>query len=351
MDKAQTFKLGVAVAVTLLNGAPAWANNSRAIVGVESCLNFRAKPSYYSRTMECVSANTPVKFIKSADRGYSLVEINGQRGYVFNRYLGSAPKAPATEMGSVAQVIDAPATAEAKPIKVTAPPPLVQATAARIEVDVQPEKKPLIPPAAKVELPSTETTEGHIALWGNSPEKQQWTKTAVAAIREHWSKFMKARDLNDFCPRFKEASRFEKESCILNIIAGLAKFETYNFNPRDVSPEGAPLYYNSVGLFQLSHNRKAKECVKEGARSEADLKKPLLNIKCAVRIMATLVANKGSIGGRKGAGGYWAPLQYSRQHRNSKYNKIVSLAQREYNKAIARGPQPEKTVATAQVIE
>ncbi len=291
-----------------------------------SCLNFRSKASSRSRVKKCLRSSATVQVIDYRPGGYSKVMVNGNVGYVYSRYISepvtSGPAAnPETNL---ANPVTGGSSARLPPPSTRDEPPAVHAGGS------------LTAAAARVQ-------------WGSG--RQSWTAAALEAIRANWSKLQNGRDIESFCPGYSRSSRAEKENCWLVIVGALVRRES-NFKPGTTYREGAPLYYNSVGLLQLSHNSRARECTQEGARSENDLKNPELNLRCGIRILARLVGARGRIAGRAGAGAYWSVLRNPGEHRSANLNGIRSeasnlfrtqVAGRFPDRAIAGVPQEEQT--------
>lgn len=181
-----------------------------------------------------------------------------------------------------------------------------------------------------------------IPLWGNRAE---WTHAALETIRKNFDNLDKAKDIDNFCPGYRSGTVGEKEACWLSVASAVAKKES-DFDPNQSYPEGPPLNYNSVGLFQLSQNPQAQECNKEGARNEQDLKNPILNIRCGIRIMGERIASYGKLAGKQGAGSYWSVLREPNEHKNSKLREISQLTQGNYRFAQNRIRNSETAVAS-----
>ncbi len=56
-------------------------------LNVSGCVNFRSGASARSRAYSCLYSRSTVKMLNYNPRGYSLVEVNGRRGYVWTEYL------------------------------------------------------------------------------------------------------------------------------------------------------------------------------------------------------------------------------------------------------------------------
>lgn len=308
----------VSCLLTLFISSPAFAvgtisgSSNESSVQVSSCLNFRAKASARGRIQKCLRSNSTIQVIDYQPGGYSRVMVDGRTGYVYSKFI-SPPGPPQNNT------------------PVTGGPGL-----------------PLPPSITRDEPPASFaggslTADAARVQWGTTPERQRWTAAALAAIRANWSKLQNGRDVESFCPGYSRASLAEKENCWLVIVGALVRRES-NFKPGTVYGEGAPLYYNSVGLLQLSQNPRARECTPEGARSENDLKNPELNLRCGIRILARLVGSRGRIAGRAGAGAYWSVLRNPGEHRSAKANGIRDEASKLFRSEIA-GRFPDRAIA------
>lgn len=274
-----------------------------------TCLNFRAQASSRSRVRGCLGAGSEVKILNYNPGGYSQVDINGRTGYLFTRYLSLPSGGP----------------------QVTVPAQTIR------EYSNNPANSGTLTGANARGLE-----------WGNSPERQRWTDSALASFREHWAKLQQAQDVNSFCPGYARSSRAEQENCWLLILNVLVRRES-GFNARNVSSEGPPLNYHSVGLLQLSHNGRARECVQEGARSEEDLKNAELNLRCGIRTMANLISKHGRIAGRRGAGSYWSPLRNPGEHRYAASHQVIREASARFVTQVAgRFPAQPQTGGAVQ---
>ncbi len=280
-----------------------------------SCLNVRSKASFRSSVQNCLRSSSTVQVISYKPGGYSKVMVNGRTGYVYSKYI--SPPRTSGPSSNIGPSFASPITGGSN---LRLPPSNTPANSGGA----------LTAASAKVQ-------------WGTSAERQRWTAAALAAIRANWSKLQNGRDVESFCPGYSRSSRSEKENCWLLIVGALVKRES-NFKPGTTYPEGAPLFYNSVGLLQLSHNSRARECTPEGARSERDLKNPELNLRCGIRILARLVGSRGRIAGRAGAGAYWSVLRNPGEHRAAKANGIRSEASNLFRTQVA-GRFPDRAIA------
>jgi hypothetical protein len=164
------------------------------------------------------------------------------------------------------------------------------------------------------------------ALWSGKSNTEGWTNAVVSVVRAHMSEFDRARDVEEFCPGYRQASQAQKETCWVRLVSAVSKYES-GFNPRDTFREVTGQM--SIGLLSLSPG----ECAE--ARSSAALKQPIPNLTCGTRMMADLIARDGSIESpapSRGAATYWSVLRRSRskRHRGTGHKNQIMSSTREY---------------------
>lgn len=131
--------------------------------------------------------------------------------------------------------------------------------------------------------------------------KQAWTDVALASVNDAGLDVLKPTDARKFCPNGMNAHNW------VHLLAAMAKFES-GFDPNQVYRESFGV--NSIGLLQLSVSDKAYGCA---FKTEADVKDPIKNIQCAVKILKKWVLSDGVIssGSNKGGARYWSVLRPS----------------------------------------
>lgn len=143
-----------------------------------------------------------------------------------------------------------------------------------------------------------------IAPWSRVSGSMLWTRQAVDSIRIHLASLDRARDVNDFCPGYRNSTTTESQhiACWIRIVGGIMEKES-GFKTNDALIENSG--EASVGLMAMS----AGQC--PNAPSSSALKNPLKNIECAVNVMARLVQRDGYISGPswQGAARNWSCLQ------------------------------------------
>lgn len=115
--------------------------------------------------------------------------------------------------------------------------------------------------------------------------------------------------------------KLKTKDCVAQLMSIMAKYES-GFDPKNVYHEPPPLGVDSIGLFQLSIESEKSLC---SLKSKDDLKEPITNIKCAVKVLSKWVQKDGVLfGGQKGAwrGGsrYWSVLRTT----SGSYSKIMN---------------------------
>ena len=166
------------------------------------------------------------------------------------------------------------------------------------------------------------------ALWSNLRSTDAWTTAVLKVVRNKFSSFEAAKDVETFCPGYRKASQFQKENCWLRLVSAVVRFES-SFKPGDSFREPNGAY--SVGLLALSPG----EC--PNAPDIKSLKNPVKNLECGVGKMAKLIASGRYIDGPKGnrgAAAYWSVLRAPYRYKKYKLGKkhlIVPLT-KEYRK-------------------
>lgn len=161
--------------------------------------------------------------------------------------------------------------------------------------------------------------------WGH----QDWSDKVSELVDEKMPSFLAATDFEKFCPKFKLFNPSTKKLVIGELIVGMVKYES-GFNPNSTYNEPPPLGYPSIGLLQLSYVDKQSYPFCNLDKAKDNLKDPINNLDCGVKIMAKLIARDGVISSanNKGASAYWSVLRplKSGQPRPS-YSGIINHVQ------------------------
>lgn len=142
---------------------------------------------------------------------------------------------------------------------------------------------------APLQVPVNQHTE-FVLDWGH-PE---WTAELLARIGEHMPAFnTAAKDMVRFCPHYAQLDKETRAKVLAVLAVAIAKRES-NFKTETVYKESTGV--DSIGLYQLSYGD--KYCPTK--KASGDLKDPLINIGCAVKLMASYSQSDQVIA----AGGY-----------------------------------------------
>lgn len=154
--------------------------------------------------------------------------------------------------------------------------------------------------------------------WGNP----SWDRALTDGLITQLPKLDKgSKDMERFCPRYNSLSDLGRVQAWAALAVAIAKKES-DYDPSTAYKEKTGQW--SLGLYQLSYGDRF--C--PSSRSEGDLKNPIVNIQCAVKIMGYWVEKDRVVaaGGYtqygappdKGLAQYWAvirvPDRKSRHH-------------------------------------
>jgi hypothetical protein len=134
-----------------------------------------------------------------------------------------------------------------------------------------------------------------------------------------------------FCPNYGKLSSRGRVTAWAHLAVAIARFES-GFNPRTVYRESNGV--DSIGLYQLSYGD--RHCPR--SRRIGDLKDPIVNIRCAVAIMADYVGADRAVaaGGYvrygapppKGLARYWSVLRVPDSKSKHRLAEIIALAKK-----------------------
>jgi hypothetical protein len=143
-----------------------------------------------------------------------------------------------------------------------------------------------------------EPTLPNVAIPGMSAE---WTSEVLKLLDGgELDKFDNAEDdMTRFCPLYKELEADQRAVAVTYMLSAIIKYES-SYNPKTVFKESDGSY--SIGLFQLTYGNYG--CPKN--RAHGDLKDPIINLRCGVKLAAHL-ADRDSVIASGGYVKYGAP--------------------------------------------
>jgi hypothetical protein len=151
-----------------------------------------------------------------------------------------------------------------------------------------------------------------VLSWDTKAERKAWSAELVKAVEAHKADLDRGNP-DGFIPGYTGLSADQQVKFWAELIIGMAKFESA-WKPNTIYHEPPPLNIDSVGLLQLSYEDQPGYKLEPLDRAKRSLEDPLINLRCAVKIMAKLVAKDGVVAagaGKKsrGAARYWSVLR------------------------------------------
>ncbi len=174
------------------------------------------------------------------------------------------------------------------------------------------------------------------------PERQAWSAELREGIGNHLKQLEMAEDVAQFFPNYWGLSETQRIEAWARLFIEIARIESIGFRPDAIGDKGG-----SIGLFQLSYSDRYhyKLDLDPNEKDEnRSLRNPLVNIRCAVEIFASLVEHNGhaiayrrakdgswessiQTKGAKGAARYWSTLQ---DRKGDLYLTVIRKKLREY---------------------
>ena len=147
--------------------------------------------------------------------------------------------------------------------------------------------------------------------WDHTSKGTDWTKTAMAALRDHGMPLASTvpDDIEAYCPGYKTASTEERQAFWVGLLSSLSKHES---TWRETAVGGGGRWY---GLFQISPGTaRAYGCEAKSGKALLDGAK---NVNCAIRIMSHTVPRDNVISqGMRGVAADWGPFHSSSKRKD-----------------------------------
>lgn len=148
--------------------------------------------------------------------------------------------------------------------------------------------------------------------WDTLDERKVWSAQLISSVTEHKNQLDKG-NLEAFINGYATLPVELQIKLWSELVVAIAHFES-NWKPHTIFHEPPPLGVDSVGLLQLSYEDQPIYKLESLDRIAKSLEDPVVNIRCGVKIMATLVAKDStvatSVGGKhRGAARYWSVLR------------------------------------------
>ena len=135
--------------------------------------------------------------------------------------------------------------------------------------------------------PDAEVTP--VMRWDFRPDSQAWTEGTLDALESHGRVLpaMVPADVAEWCPGYEGQTEENRAAFWAGLFSALAKHES-TWRPEAVG--GGGLWYGLVQI--LPSTARAYGC---DATTGAELKEPVANLRCGVRIAAHQVADRGTV--------------------------------------------------------
>jgi hypothetical protein len=155
-------------------------------------------------------------------------------------------------------------------------------------------------------------SDGTTLSWDSRPERKPWSEQllkSVALAKEELDR----GNPEQFVPGYSELSESQQIKLWAELFVAMARFES-NWKSHEIFHEPPPLGVDSIGLLQLSYEDEPLYHLEHLDRSVKSLEDPLVNLRCGVKIMSTLVAKDGVVassdsGRHRGGARYWSVLR------------------------------------------
>jgi transglycosylase-like protein with SLT domain len=153
--------------------------------------------------------------------------------------------------------------------------------------------------------------------WDTVAERKAWSRQLLGSIETMKTELDRGQP-NLFAPRYSTLDVSGQVKFWAEFFIAIARFES-SWKPHEIFHEPPPLGVDSVGLLQLSYEDEPVYHLEHLDRAGKSLEDPLVNLRCGVKIMATLVAKDGVVaatvdGKHRGGARYWSVLRAGGRH-------------------------------------
>lgn len=159
---------------------------------------------------------------------------------------------------------------------------------------------------------------GAALSWESSASRAAWSAELRGAVTAKKADLEKGKP-EEFIAGYNGLTVEMQVKFWAELIVGMAKFES-GWKPTTRFKEPAPLNVWSIGLLQLSYEDAAHYPLEPLSRDAKSLEYPLVNLRCAVVILAKLLARDRAVvghwgGSHRGGAAYWSVLRSGASHK------------------------------------
>jgi hypothetical protein len=160
-------------------------------------------------------------------------------------------------------------------------------------------------------------TETLTLSWETKPERRTWSAELITAVSTHLAE-LEAGNPEEFVAGYHALPAPGRLRYWGELVVAMAKFES-GWKPDTIFHEPPPLGVDSVGLLQLSYEDQKFHKLERLDRASRSLEDPLVNLRCGVVILSTLLARDGVVAGmadgkHRGGARYWSVLRSGPTH-------------------------------------
>jgi Transglycosylase SLT domain len=151
-----------------------------------------------------------------------------------------------------------------------------------------------------------------VLAWDSRPERKAWSAQLLESVTSSKQELDRGNP-EAFAAGYSALPASRQVKFWAELFVAIARFES-GWKPHEVFHEPPPLGVDSIGLLQLSYEDEPVYHLEHLDRNQKSLEDPLMNLRCGVKIMSTLVARDGvvatSVGGKhQGGARYWSVLR------------------------------------------
>jgi Transglycosylase SLT domain len=165
--------------------------------------------------------------------------------------------------------------------------------------------------------------------WDSRPGRKVWSSQLLESITSAKGELERGNP-EQFMPGYAALAASRQIKFWAELLVAMAKFES-NWKPNEIFHEPPPLGVDSVGLLQLSYEDEPIYHLEHLDRNAKSLEDPLVNLRCGVKILSTLVAKDGVIassdgGKHRGGARYWSVLRAGAGHHLEEIRTAARMA-------------------------
>lgn len=166
-------------------------------------------------------------------------------------------------------------------------------------------------------LTEANLSKGGALSWDTKPERKSWSQELLATIPAHLEQ-LEVGNPEQFVAGYVQLSQLERVGYWAELFIAIAKFES-SWKPNAIYHEPPPLGVDSIGLLQLSYEDEAIYRLERLDRAKRSLEDPLVNLRCGVKILASLLTQDRMVAfsngnSHRGGARYWSVLRPGLKH-------------------------------------